>query len=92
VLLARSNSSSVVAFADAVPQGDSPADVSNGVDIELIWLCFAVQLRKLGKLRAFFSVSELCQGQICIWTILGQRFLGSNHIRQRRRVCKTKCG
>jgi len=23
---------------------------------------------------------------------LGQRFLGSNHIRQRRRVCKTKCG
>jgi hypothetical protein len=23
---------------------------------------------------------------------LGQRFLGSNHIRQPRRVCKTKCG
>jgi glutathione S-transferase len=23
---------------------------------------------------------------------LGQRFLGSNHIRRRRRVCMTKCG
>jgi hypothetical protein len=23
---------------------------------------------------------------------LGQRFLGSNHIRQPRRVCKTRCG
>src|SRR6201994_1737757 len=24
--------------------------------------------------------------------VLGQRFLGSNHIRRRRRVCMTKCG
>ena len=24
--------------------------------------------------------------------LLGQRFLGSNHIRQPRRVCKTRCG
>ena len=24
--------------------------------------------------------------------VLVQRFLGSNHIRRRRRVCKTKCG
>ena len=23
---------------------------------------------------------------------LGQRFLGSNHIRRPRRVCRTKCG
>ena len=27
-----------------------------------------------------------------VFAILGQRFLGSNHIRRRRRVCMTKCG
>jgi uncharacterized protein YbjT (DUF2867 family) len=27
-----------------------------------------------------------------VWHALGQRFLGSNHIRQPRRVCKTRCG
>src|ERR1700682_4401502 len=62
--------------------------------------------RQIGAVATAFMIPVSTSGQAIALSIfvlfailtvereewLGQRFLGSNHIRQPRRVCKTKCG
>jgi 2-iminobutanoate/2-iminopropanoate deaminase len=43
-----------------------------------------VEVRSLAKPEVLVEIETVAY--------LGQRFLGSNHIRRRRRVCMTKCG
>jgi hypothetical protein len=44
----------------------------------------------IAQARGFFERALMLDP--CSVEALGQRFLGSNHIRRRRRVCMTKCG
>ena len=41
---------------------------------------------------SYFVAMRLVSNSSLSKGVLGQRFLGSNHIRRRRRVCMTKCG
>ena len=51
---------------------------------------------RLDKAAGIGRAADACAGagfhEKGLEVALGQRFLGSNHIRQPRRVCRTKCG
>ncbi len=49
--------------------------------------CCQQALHRIGE-----DVSERLDIVPAQFRVLGQRFLGSNHIRQARRVCRTMCG
>jgi cell division protein FtsZ len=53
---------------------------------------FRVANEKTTFTHAFALADQVLYSGVACISDLGQRFLGSNHIRRRRRVCMTKCG
>jgi Transposase DDE domain len=51
-----------------------------------------MRLRGLTGARDEFHLAAIVQNLKTMALRLGQRFLGSNHIRRPRQACRTKCG
>jgi hypothetical protein len=56
--------------------------------VHALFAAFETELQANGRLQSERRTGEENRRQ----DELGQRFLGSNHIRRRRRVCRTMCG